>query len=323
MTQSNLIKPEEIRTLAPTSTIHAATDAEKTSGGYFHPQNPDNPLPQHHTIQLTNTEQLFTPSQTLDDIKTNLEQAKPTISKNRQAIHQGGENPQWQKPFERALTIHEETHRMQEIRFNMSQLDELPKQISHHLNASDLNPTAEDACLDKMLELDTHILYANAFAEAQAYIEMLRFSLDDIKQGPEYAKFLLACSVSPALKLFEDAKPTHSGDTTQETNLHRLYNYIQQGLPVDDFEMQYIANQLGLIIVLTGNPAVIENIKTNNLPFENLQDDLLKTLAESTQTPTDFITTRTTNDLATAVDLKLMEYVTKARELGQELLTQN
>ncbi len=225
MPQANLIKPEEIEITAPTAVVQLSGEQVNAGGGYFHPQNPENPLPQHHTIQLTNLDELFAGKVVLQTIETPLEQAKPLITANRQAIGQAQHHPEWRKPFVQALLAHEDAHRTQEIRFKVSQLQELPSQASQKLRDLDLDQQAENAYLDKLVELDACILYADALGEAQAYAQMFKVAQTSAQENPKYAKFLASASLSPALKLFELAKPAHSRDTATETKKQTWSDY--------------------------------------------------------------------------------------------------
>ena len=55
-----------------------------------------------------------------------MERADATIQKNRQIILAASSKPELKEPFIRALQVHEETRRMQEIRFELSTIDYLP-----------------------------------------------------------------------------------------------------------------------------------------------------------------------------------------------------
>lgn len=319
MPQSDLIKPAEVEVTAPTTVVQLSSVQENAGGGYFHPQNPENPLPQHHTIQLTNLDELFAGKVVLQTIETPLEQAEPLITANRKAIGQAQRHPEWRKPFEQALLAHEDAHRTQEIRFKIGQLQELPSQASQKLRDLDIDQQDENAYLDKLVELDACILYADALSEAQAYAQMFKVAQTSTQENPRYARFLTSASLSPALKLFELAKPSHSRDTATETNLERLYNLVRQNLPIDDFDMRFVANQLGLIMLLTQNAQIIGDIQAGSLTLETLQDDLLGALAQSLDHPTDFLNSHSADHLAKAIDLQLMDYVTKARQIGLAL----
>jgi len=196
----------------------------------------------------------------------------------------------------------------------------LPSQASQKLRDLDLDQQNENAYLDKLVDLDACILYADTLSEAQAYAQMFKVAQTNAQENPEYASFLTSASLSPALKLFELAKPSHSRDTATETNLKRLYDLVRQNLPIDDFDMRFVANQLSLIMLLTQNAQIIGDIQAESLTLETLQDDLLGALAQSLDQPADFITSRSADDLAKAIDLQLMHYVEKAVMLGRELL---